>query len=164
MPARTPPRTARSETPSRPTKKSAEELRDALRKAGLRATLPRLAVLALLRETEGPVSHAEMAERLDIGGIDRVTVYRNLLDLARVGLARRTDLGDHVWRFEPAGEKSKKEHPHFLCSGCGDLACLSDLSLDLGRSRKAPRSLVARNVEILVKGLCDRCSKPEAGA
>lgn len=129
-----------------------------LRRAGLRATRARVAVLTELRRLPGPASHAEVAAHLGRSGLDRATVYRNLLDLVRAGLARRTDVGDHVWRFEAAGRKGdEREHPHFLCNECGDVDCLDEVSLDLGRTRHGPRSLREESVEILVKGLCDRC-------
>jgi len=146
----------------------AAPLRAALRAAGLRATLPRLAVLWALRRAGAPVSHNDVAAPLVGQGLDRATVYRNLLDLARVGLARRTDLGDHVWRFEAvlrtaAKASAKKaganeEHPHFLCNECGTVECLDDLTVQLGRSARAPRALRTHDIEILVKGRCDSCA------
>jgi len=143
-------------------------LRAALRAAGLRATLPRLAVLWALRGAGAPVSHNDVAAQLAAQGLDRATVYRNLLDLARAGLAHRTDLGDHVWRFEAVLQTAAKasakkagaseEHPHFLCNQCGTVECLDDLTVQLGRSGRAPRALRRNDVEILVKGRCDSCA------
>jgi Fur family ferric uptake transcriptional regulator len=138
-------------------------LRATLRRAGLRGTLPRLSVLWALRRADAPVSHGDVAAAVSDHALDRATVYRNLLDLVRVGLARRTDLGDHVWRFEAVRQDGgrrhpgKREHPHFVCSQCGTVECLDDLSLHLGRSVRAPRALRTKAVEILVKGRCDRC-------
>ena len=55
-----------------------DELRDALRARGLRATPSRMAVLALLRRHQGPLSHAEAADQLKDQGWDRATIYRKL--------------------------------------------------------------------------------------
>src|ERR1044071_10164046 len=77
-----------------------ETLKAAVREAGLRATPSRIAVLHLLRSTGSPVSHSEVVARLASQSWDPATIYRNLTDLADVGLARRTDVGDHLWRFE----------------------------------------------------------------
>src|SRR5690242_3545617 len=108
---------------------SSAALRRALRDAGLRATGARTSVLQALIEAATPLSHSEVHERLAHQNLDRVTVYRNLTDLAEAGLVHKTDLGDHVWRFEwrpPAatGEALHAAHPHFLCSDCGAIACL----------------------------------------
>jgi len=85
---------------------------------------------------------------------NRTTVYRNLLDLARVGLARRFDVGDHTWRFEAAGHA--REHPHFVCNSCGDIECLEGVQLALADDR-GPRALRGREVDVQVRGVCDRC-------
>jgi len=67
-----------------------------LREAGLRSTGPRVAVLRQLIEQSAPVSHAELCQELKSDGLDRATIYRNLIDLADVGIVSRVDLGDHV--------------------------------------------------------------------
>ena len=69
-----------------------------------------------------PVSHGELVDALAGEGMDRTTVYRNLVDLTQVGLVQRTDLGDHVWRFELRRSRTEGDdakHPHFTCSDCG---------------------------------------------
>jgi len=81
-----------------------DELRSAVRAKGLRATPSRLAVLQLLRASETPMSHGDVADRLATEAWDRATIYRNLTDLAETGLVRRTDVGDHVWRFEAVSD------------------------------------------------------------
>lgn len=129
-----------------------------LRRAGLRVTSARLAVLAALRGRTAPASHADLAAALGGTALDRATVYRNLVELVKAGLARRRDLGDHVWRFEAAGVRpGGKEHPHFLCTRCGSLECLDTLRVTLRRGARVPRALREDAVEILVKGLCDEC-------
>lgn len=124
--------------------------------AGLRATKARAAVLGALREARGPRSHGEVADALARSGLDRATVYRNLLDLTRAGLARRTDLGDHVWRFE-ATARDRRHAAHFLCRACGAVSCLDGLSVGLPRGTRAPRAVRGGDIEIRVTGLCDAC-------
>ena len=98
-----------------------------------------------------------MEAALDGSPWNRTTIYRNLLDLARVGLARRFDVGDHVWRFEARADRPNGEHPHFICNACGEIECLDGVELALGRSERAPRAVVQQDVEIQVQGVCDRC-------
>ncbi len=139
--------------------KNTDELRSAVRGSGLRATPSRLAVLELVRASDGPMSHGDVADRLQSHAWDRATIYRNLVDLAEVGLLRRTDVGDHVWRFEAITEDHDAEHPHFVCTECGTVECLPELQLALaaGRRAKAPRAVKQRQVEVHVRGLCDAC-------
>lgn len=133
-----------------------ETLRAAVRDAGLRATPSRLAVLHLLRSAGSPLSHSEVVAKLASQTWDPATIYRNLTDLADVGLVRRTDVGDHVWRFEAITERHEgSAHPHFVCTECGTVECLPDL--DVVSRAKAPRAIKQKRVEVQVRGLCDAC-------
>jgi len=132
-----------------------EALRQKVREAGLRVTPARVAVLRALSGASGPTSHPELANALHDEGWDRVTLYRNLVDLTEAGLLRRVDLGDHVWRFEllsaPTGVGHEASHPHFLCTSCGDVTCLPDLTI-------AGALPSARPVTIQLRGECVRCA------
>lgn len=137
-------------------------LRERLRDAGLRATAPRLAVLQHLEAARGPLSHAEVADHLAVDGLDRATIYRNLIDLTERGLLRRNDLGDHVWRFELARAESadhRVDHPHFVCSECGAVACLPEETVVVRTTRSTPAALKRRqSVQVQLRGRCDSCS------
>jgi Fur family ferric uptake transcriptional regulator len=135
------------------------ELKEQLRTAGLRATSSRSAVLRCLIEAKAPMTHADVCEALSALGYDRATLYRNLVDLTEAGLATRTDLGDHLWRFELAGRNKHDEaaHPHFVCSECGDVSCLPEASVDVKAVRGAPRVFKKKRVEIQVRGVCNDC-------
>ncbi|HEY4181005.1 MAG TPA: transcriptional repressor [Kofleriaceae bacterium] len=135
-----------------------EGLRKLLRAGGLRATASRIAVLEHLRtDAVQPRSHAEVAATLSSGPWDPATIYRNLLDLVEVGLARRTDMGDHVWRFEAVSDKHDEGHPHFVCTDCGTVECLPELKLVMPRA-KTPRAVRDRKVELHLRGICDQCA------
>ena len=136
--------------------KNTEEIRTALRTRGLRATPSRIAVIELLRAEGAPMSHGDVADRLAAQPWDRATIYRNLTDLAGAGLARRTDVGDHVWRFEAVTNDHDAAHPHFVCTECGTVECMPEIELAVRRA-KAPRAVRNRQVEVHVRGLCDAC-------
>ena len=133
------------------------ELAAQLHAAGLRRTQPRIAVLRHMRKIDRPLAHAEVAVALERFALDRVSVYRVLLDLARVKILTRADMGDHVWRFEihdrAHGEKGK--HPHFVCITCGNVTCLGGVKL--------PPQLTSRGkeigsvTEVLLRGYCKNC-------
>jgi Fur family ferric uptake transcriptional regulator len=141
------------------TRGSVTDFRERLRALGLRATGARLAVLRVLSGQSSPTSHPEIAEALASDGWDRATLYRNLVDLTRVGLLRRVDHGDHVWRYElaDAGGHDEQTHPHFLCTVCGDLACLPALKMELPVD-DLPAALRTGQVAIQFRGTCDRCA------
>lgn len=131
-----------------------DELRASIRGVGLRATRGRMVVLSTVLTADGPVSHAELADTL--GGFDRATIYRNLMDLADAGLLRRFDV-DHVWRFEAVSRGSADaRHPHFVCTDCGQVECLPVMGFDVA-DRRVPAAVVARQIDVQMRGVCDAC-------
>jgi Fur family ferric uptake transcriptional regulator len=135
-------------------------LKETLRASGLRATSARAAVLRCLMDADGPLAHADVCERLAQHGYDRATLYRNLMDLTDVGLATRTDHGDHLWRFELVGRQKHDEtaHPHLVCSECGEVRCLPEDAVDVRAVRGVPRAIRHKKVEIQIRGLCNECT------
>jgi len=124
---------------------------------GMRRTAARLAVLRHMFAARGPESHAEVSAALNRLGFDSATIYRNLMELTRARILARIDLGDHVWRFEERrGARARGEaHPHFVCDGCGSVACLDSDYVRISGSGRSSR--VARVSSITVKGRCRRC-------
>jgi Fur family ferric uptake transcriptional regulator len=134
-----------------------DDLRALLVQKGIRVTEQRLALLRELAKLRVPVSHAELTERLAASGLDRATVYRNLLALTEAGLLVRTQLGDNVWRFElpRGGTGAHATHAHFVCTDCGDVSCLPEDAVVL-------RGLAARSTvsEVQLRGKCGTCVEP----
>lgn len=134
----------------------AKQLRADLRAAGLRSTGPRVAVLGALAQVGIPKSHGDIAESLSHLGYDRATIYRNLMDLTQAGMVSRTDLGDHVWRFEiKSGPGHTQEHPHLVCTDCGDVSCLPEVEVKIVAKPGAKRPV--GDVEVQLRGLCSDC-------
>jgi len=155
---------------------SSDDLKARIRAAGLRCTAARLAVLQHMLSAAGPETHADVSTALADHGFDRATIYRNLMELTEAKLVTRVDLGDHVWRFEMrrhhGGDGHAEDHPHFVCTSCGEVSCLDDVSVAItprpgaarsaakaGR-RKSPagrRSGLPAVTEVLLKGTCENC-------
>lgn len=168
---------ARARSTAAGTHKGIDGVREQIRAAGLRSTPARVAVLEQMRRARGPLSHADVSEALADTGFDRATIYRNLTELTEAGLLVRVELGDHVWRFEekrPGHAPGKADdHPHFLCTNCGEVSCLDDVNVSItpkqtpptpagGRKPpgKQPGHRAIRSVqEVLLKGHCGKCGE-----
>ena len=139
---------------------SIADLQAEIRRHGMRSTGPRVAVLSYLSEANAPLSHTEICEALADKGYDRATIYRNLMDLAEAGVFVRSDLGDHVWRFERKQSRAghSSGHPHFVCVDCGEVSCLPALTVKVVAASGAPKALRTQRVEVQVKGRCDACA------
>jgi Fur family ferric uptake transcriptional regulator len=137
------------------TDEAIELLRHVIRAAGLRATPARVATLQFLRASSTPQTHAAVADHLGQFGADKATAFRNLNDMADAGLLRRTELGDHLWRFEAITDSAAHSHPHFLCVDCGVIHCLEDVQLTPASDQA--NSLFDEVTEILLRGHCNDC-------
>lgn len=134
-----------------------DSIKKLIREAGLRATPARIATLRLLLVALAPLTHAEVANELADSGVDKTTVFRNLNDLAGAGILRRTELGDHVWRFELVSKNGHdaSAHPHFVCVDCGVVSCMDDIKLTAGSIRLSEQ--FGTVTEILLRGQCHEC-------
>ena len=168
---------------SKPESGSIDALKALVRGAGLRSTAARLAVLQHMLTAAGPKTHAEVSASLDHRGVDQATIYRNLTELTEAKLVTRVDLGDHVWRFEVKrhedGSGHGGDHPHFVCTSCGEVSCLDDVAVaitqrpgaegppsatggaagkkDLKNPAAPKRNRIAAVTEVLLKGTCENC-------
>ncbi len=154
-------------------------LKGLLKAVGLKVTVSRLAVLAYFYQQfqageSAPISHAELTERLPQQGLDKVTIYRNLNDLAQTNLLLKHSLGDTLWRYSyhhvfcasllPSVEKSSPNkanqanhlhaHPHFVCSQCSQLTCLPFETKEIPAAWALQ---IGQIEEITVRGLCQSC-------
>ena len=135
---------------------SVEAASNALRQAGLRVTLPRLAVYRLLAELGGHHSADELLERLhdrDIS-LTRASVYNILNSLSLSGLAVCADAGPGRAMFEFASQW----HHHFVCRSCGeifDVPCVTGVKPCL--EAQLPEGAELDEAQIIFRGRCAAC-------
>lgn len=136
----------------------AEDVGAALRRAGLRATPQRRAVLTIVLGEAGHWSADEIWQRLtprDGEGLDRSTVYRVLNDLGTAGLVSQVRLADGVARFEPR----EQAHLHLLCSECGAARhVLAPALLTAAEAVAAAEGFNLAVGSLLLAGVCADCA------
>jgi Fur family transcriptional regulator, ferric uptake regulator len=131
-----------------------------LRSAGLRSTQARLSVLAALSRSRGPLAASVLIRQLG-GPVELTTIYRTLETLTRKGLVHRVrGADDRAWRYALGGGQptASHRHPHFLCSRCGRIECLSAVELprEITQAR-LPERYVLDFAEVVLHGRCARC-------
>jgi Fur family ferric uptake transcriptional regulator len=134
---------------------SASHHADQLREAGLRATRPRLLVLAALEQLGGHRSADELVATLDAQGtsLPRQSVYNVLESLVAAGLVLPADAGPGRALFE-AGTAF---HHHFVCRECG---VVQDVSCVVGVKPCLDPRLVDAEVDeaqVIFRGRCPAC-------
>ncbi len=136
---------------------AAPSRRDLLRSAGLRCTPAREAVLAHLARQARPLAHRELARARALAALDRVTLYRTRAALQEAGLVHRVRDQAGAWRFcahVRRGERCPANHPHFLCTRCGRMRCLTGQTLPWITVRGGER---ITGKQLVVYGLCRGC-------
>lgn len=126
-----------------------------LRERGLRATSPRIEVLATLEDLGGHRSADEVLDHLGAADrrLPRSSVYNILTSLVAAGLALTADAGPGAVLYE-AGREA---HHHFLCRRCrrvidvpcitGSTPCLA-AGTDVGTIEQA---------QVVFRGVCSTC-------
>jgi Fur family transcriptional regulator, ferric uptake regulator len=147
--------------PSRPRPATASPRRELLKASGLRCTPARDAVLAFLSRQGRPLAHSEIARARGLAALDRVTLYRTLTALQDAGLVHRVQDHEGAWRFcahVRHGRRCPADHPHFQCTRCGRMRCLTDQTLPWVSVRGKER---ITGKQLVVYGLCAACSARE---
>lgn len=129
----------------------------ALKKAGLKVTLPRLKILEVLQEPDNHhVSAEDLYKRLiDMGEeIGLATVYRVLNQFDDAGIVTRHNFEGGKSVFELT---QQHHHDHLICLDCGKVIEFSDDSIELRQREIAPpRHPPDQPQFISVRSLCGR--------
>ena len=134
-----------------------ERLVEELRKAGLRVTPQRLAILhALLTSKQHPTAHV-LFEQLQPAApsLSRATVYNTLQTLVDHGLLQEIgEAGDRAVHYDA----DPTPHINFVCKACHRVQDFSEIALD-GTAREVIERSGYRvaGMRIVYYGLCPEC-------
>lgn len=134
------------------------ELTDRLRRKSRKVTIPRQAILRILRARRTPMTIKEIHKTLAPGDCDLTTVYRSMHLLERMGIVKRFDLGEGAARFELLGEGDDGHHHHLVCTRCSDIVELEEcFSEDLQKKIAAASGYAKVTHRLEFFGVCPRC-------
>ena len=130
---------------------------DELRRAGLRVTAARVALLEIVRAGDHPgVEAIASGVRERIGHISLQAVYDALHALTGAGLLRRLEPAGGQPRFE---RRVGDNHHHIVCRSCGAVA---DVDCAVGEAPCLTASddhgFLIDEAEVIYWGLCPDCS------
>tara|TARA_B100001093_G_C26504725_1_gene874862 strand:+ start:140 stop:565 length:426 start_codon:yes stop_codon:yes gene_type:complete len=140
-------------------KKSIQECKALLRKAGLKSTVTRIAVLQHLWLEDRPMSHSDLVQTLEQVG-DQATIYRTLVSFVDKGIARIASNVTGIVRYEivEEGEGAHTIHPHFVCQDCGVVTCLPTSTVITTIDPSWKERLQHSKLQFL--GTCAECELP----
>lgn len=137
------------------------DTRESLQSAGLKATLPRLLILEILKQPQMKHATADDIYRISLKlGADFgiATVYRVLKQLTEHGLLTRALVDSRKARFEL---REDAHHDHLICLDCGHVEEFDDARI---RSRQTSvaheQGFVIRSHSLSLQCRCTRTSCP----
>ena len=139
------------------------EMSRGLRAAGLRVTMPRLAMLAWLGgHPHATVDAIAAGVRERFGTVSTQAVYDMLAACAAAGLLRRIEPAGHPARFE---RRVGDHHHHLVCRRCGRT---EDVDRAIGAqpclTAAEDAGFVVDESEVMFWGVCPACKAAESSA
>lgn len=136
-------------------------LTEQLKKRGLKATAPRLELLAVLAQADRPLNIKGLVAKLPQKS-DTVTVYRNLETFIKKGIVRKVDFQKTSAYFELVDHH---DHHHIVCTNCNTVrdftGCPSEtMSAKILKQISDFATITSHSFEFF--GLCQRCVKQSA--
>lgn len=138
---------------------TADQAHELIRSTGARVTRQRVVVLEFLLHQSASLTHQEILTHLADEALDPVTLYRVLEWLTEHELVHRVAGAGQVWRFSAGGGHHAHEHAHFQCNKCDVVTCVTDVALP--QQMRLPPGFQAQEVDLLIKGICPNCVKPQ---
>ena len=133
-------------------------LENILENNNVKPTAMRLLVLQFLLNKNVAVSLSNIENYFD--NSDRTTLYRTLKTFVDNGIAHQIDDGTGTTKYALCEENCNCEigsdlHLHFHCTNCNETVCLTEHKIP---QINLPEGFTAENVNLVVKGVCDKCS------
>ena len=133
-----------------------------LKRAGLKATLPRLRILEILEGSpDRHVSAEDLYRALLAAGesIGLATIYRVLTQFEQAGLVIRHNFDSGSAVFELA---ASEHHDHLVCVRCGRVVEFVDETIEeRQRTIAAQNDFTMTDHSLIIYGMCPDC-RPEA--
>jgi len=125
----------------------------------VKPTAMRLLVLQYLLNKKVAVSLTNIEGFFD--NSERTTLYRTLKTFVESGIVHQIDDGTGVPKYAlcESGcncELEQDLHIHFHCNTCDETICLTDHKIP---HINLPERYSAENVNLVVKGICEKCNK-----
>ena len=124
----------------------------------LRVTAMRLLIYKFLAEKEVAVTLSVIENAFEKA--DRTTLYRTIKTFEEKDIVHQIDDGTGITKYALCEQGCSCDiktdlHLHFHCNNCNETICLTNHKIP---HIKVPDGFVSENVNLVVKGICDKCS------
>lgn len=136
-----------------------ETIEAQLEQHGIRPTAMRLLIYKFLAKQENTVTLTDIEKVLT--SADRTTLYRTMKTFDEHGIVHQIDDGTGITKYALCEEgclcdvNKDDLHLHFHCTNCNETVCLTDYKIP---QISLPSDYKANDVNLVVKGICEKCS------
>ncbi|MGD1947906.1 MAG: Fur family transcriptional regulator [Croceivirga sp.] len=129
-----------------------------LESKGIRPTAMRLLVFQHLAKSKVASTLSDIENAF--AKADRTTLFRTLKTFEQKRVVHQIDDGSGITKYALCEEGCNCElerdlHLHFHCTNCGETICLTEQKIP---HINLPDGFVAENANLVLKGICDKCS------
>ncbi len=135
-----------------------ENIEQILESKNIRVTVMRLLIFKFLAEKQVAVSLSNIENAFE--KVDRTTLYRTVKTFVENAIVHQIDDGTGITKYALCEQGcncaiESDLHLHFHCSSCNETICLTEHKIP---QIKVPKGFVSKNVNLVVKGICDKCN------
>jgi len=129
-----------------------------LESKSIRVTAMRMLIYKFLAENRVAATLSDIENAFDKA--DRTTLYRTIKTFEEKAIVHKIDDGTGITKYALCEKDCNCEietdlHLHFHCTNCNKTVCLTENKIP---QIKVPDGFVSENVNLVVKGICDKCS------
>lgn len=136
-----------------------EKIVQLLESKGIRPTAMRLMTYKRLVELKVAISLGDLEKDFKVS--ERSTLFRTMKAFEEKGIVHQIEDGTGVIKYALCEENCECEvgndlHLHFHCNNCNETVCLTEHKIP---HINLPEGFTAENMNLVVKGICDKCSE-----
>ncbi|NKI27031.1 transcriptional repressor [Arenibacter sp. 6A1] len=134
------------------------EIEDYLQQKEIRPTAMRMLIYKYLAAQNIASALVDIENAFDKA--DRTTLYRTMKTFEKKGIVHQINDGSGTPKYAMCEQDCNCEidndlHLHFHCTKCGETVCLTDYKIP---NVSLPKGYLAEDMNLLVKGICDKCN------
>ncbi|SNR69303.1 Fur family transcriptional regulator [Lutibacter flavus] len=135
-----------------------ETIEQILESKNIRVTAMRMLIYKFLVEKEVAVTLSDIENAFEKA--DRTTLYRTIKTFEEKDIVHQIDDGTGITKYALCEKDCNCEietdlHLHFHCTNCNKTICLTENKIP---KITVPDGFISENVNLVVKGICDKCS------
>ncbi|REG87499.1 transcriptional repressor [Lutibacter sp. A80] len=135
-----------------------ETIEQVLESKNIRITAMRMLIYKFLVEKEVAVTLSDIENAFEKA--DRTTLYRTIKTFEEKDIVHQIDDGTGITKYALCEKDCNCEietdlHLHFHCTNCNKTICLTENKIP---KITVPDGFISENVNLVVKGICDKCS------